>query len=158
MQTAVKQTTNRLSQCHSPHEQGFDELDDDDEAQRDENEAQVDEQHQAAHAADVRAEGVRRRHGLDLGAHPPLRVHAAASLSAARHRVDAARLRVVGPVRGGRVAADLRRGLVHGARHVNVAVLAAGVVAERRRSARRWPVGWTREGAWAVGEVAVATL
>jgi len=38
---------------------------DDDEAQRDQYESQVEQQHQAAHALSVRAKRIRRRHGLN---------------------------------------------------------------------------------------------
>lgn len=48
-----------------PHEQRLEELYDDDEAERDEYEAQVEQQHQAAHALGVRTERVGRGHGLD---------------------------------------------------------------------------------------------
>lgn len=49
---------------YSPHESGLEELYDDDEAQRDQNEPQVEQQHQAAHALGVRAKRIGRGHGL----------------------------------------------------------------------------------------------
>lgn len=59
----------KLLQCtrvlHSPDEHGFEKLNDDHEAQRDQYESQVEQQHQAAHALGVRTKRIGRRHGLD---------------------------------------------------------------------------------------------
>lgn len=48
----------------SPNKQRFEELQHDDEAQRNEYEAEVQQQHEAAHALHVRTERVRSRHGI----------------------------------------------------------------------------------------------
>lgn len=53
-----------------PDEQWLKELQHDDEAQGHEDQSQVQQQHQAAHALHVGAEGVRGRHGVYL--HPRL--------------------------------------------------------------------------------------
>lgn len=49
-----------------PYKEWFEELYDDDEAQGDEDEPEVEQQHETAHTPDVWAEGVRGCHGLNL--------------------------------------------------------------------------------------------
>lgn len=135
----VDQTTHECQEAENeeyyaqyPHEQGLKKLYDDDEAQRDQYESKVEQQHQAAHALSVRTKRIRRRHGLngdsrftsDLGLD---RRHFRGGETVAPVRV-VARSRPpapVAPVGIMRSSTHFGRRPVRGAGHVNVRIMVA---------------------------------
>lgn len=73
-----------------PDIDGLIELHHNNEAEGDQYEPEIEQQHQTADALDIRAERIWRRHRLDLGATFRCGAAAAARLCRAGHRVDAA--------------------------------------------------------------------